>query len=68
MEMAKRIASNGPLAVRFTKQTIYRGLGWDVRDGALREAYAQAITVASGDAKEGIAALLEKRDPVFSGS
>ncbi len=67
MTMARRIASNGPLAVRFTKQTLYRGLGWDVRDAALREAYAQAITVTSDDAREGISALLEKRDPTFTG-
>lgn len=67
MEMARVIAANAPIAVRMTKRSLYDGLGWDVRQAAHREAFAQAITVETADVAEGIAALLEKRDPVFRG-
>jgi len=67
MEMARAIAANAPIAVRMTKRSLYDGLGWDVRQAAHREAFAQAITVETADVAEGIAALLEKRDPVFRG-
>lgn len=65
--MARTIASNAPIAVRMMKKTFYRGLGWDVRGAAFEEAYAQALTLSTRDASEGMAALLEKRDPVFTG-
>jgi enoyl-CoA hydratase/carnithine racemase len=68
MEMAGEIAANAPIAVRMTKRTLYENVDWQVRAAAFREAYAQAITVDTDDVKEGIAALLEKRDPVFRGS
>jgi len=68
MKLATRIASNAPIAVRMTKRTFYEGLGWEVRDAAMKEAFAQAVTVDTQDAKEGVRALLEKRDPTFSGS
>ena len=67
MEMAQAIAKNAPIAVRFIKKSLYEGLGWEVRKAAFQEAMAQAITVDTEDVREGIAALLEKRDPVFHG-
>lgn len=67
MQLAERIASNAPLAVRFTKELLYAGMEWDPRSHAKREAVRQAETVATEDAKEGIQALLEKRDPKFTG-
>ena len=67
MEMAEAISKNAPIAVRFIKKSIYEGLGWEVRRAAFQEAMAQAITIDTEDVNEGIAALLEKRDPVFHG-
>jgi len=67
MTMAKAIAANAPIAVRETKRAMREGLGWKVREHAAREAFAQAATITTDDAREGIAALLEKRAPRFSG-
>jgi enoyl-CoA hydratase/carnithine racemase len=67
MALAREIAANAPLAVRATKRAIRRGLELAVRDAARAEAYAQAETVATDDAREGIAALLAKRTPAFTG-
>lgn len=67
MEMARAIAEAAPLAVRATKAAIRRGLELHVREAAHAEAFAQAETLATGDAAEGIAALLAKRPPQFTG-
>jgi enoyl-CoA hydratase/carnithine racemase len=67
MALARTIADNAPLAVRATKRAIQRGLDLQVRDAARLEAFAQAETVNTADAAEGIAALLAKRPPKFSG-
>jgi enoyl-CoA hydratase/carnithine racemase len=67
MAMARMIAANAPLAVRATKAHLFRGLDWDPRSHAAREAVDQAATLGTADAAEGIAALLAKRDPVFTG-
>jgi enoyl-CoA hydratase/carnithine racemase len=67
MDLAKTIAGNAPLAVRATKAAIRAGLAMTVREAAREEANAQAMTIATDDAKEGIAALLAKRTPNFSG-
>jgi enoyl-CoA hydratase/carnithine racemase len=67
MELAQTIAANAPLAVRHTKAAIRRGLALTVREAAMEEAVAQAETIATEDCKEGIAALLAKRPPVFTG-
>jgi len=61
------IAGNGPQAVKLIKQSFYRNLNWDPRSAAIGEAWAQSATMSSQDSTEGIAALLEKRDPVFTG-
>jgi enoyl-CoA hydratase/carnithine racemase len=67
MALARTIAENAPLAVRATKAAIRRGLALTVREAAREEAVAQAETLASDDCREGIAALLEKRTPSFTG-
>jgi enoyl-CoA hydratase/carnithine racemase len=67
MDLAREIAAAAPLAVRATKEAIRRGLGLHVREAARAEAYAQAATIATEDAREGIAALLAKRPPGFTG-
>jgi enoyl-CoA hydratase/carnithine racemase len=68
LALARTIADNAPLAVRATKRAVQRGLALQIRDAAQLEAFAQAETVATGDAREGIAALLAKRPPRFTGS
>lgn len=66
-ELAREIASCAPIAVRMIKRSIHRGLEWDPRDAAELEAHSQSRTSETEDAREGIAALLEKREPVFKG-
>lgn len=67
MDMARDIAASAPIAVRMMKRSFYAGLGWDVRRGAMDEAFAQAVTVETEDAREGMRALLDKRAPEFRG-
>ena len=67
MAMAAEIASAAPIAVREMKRSIYAGLGWDVPAAAWNEAFVQAATLETADAREGMAALLEKRAPEFKG-
>jgi enoyl-CoA hydratase/carnithine racemase len=66
-ELAREIAGCAPLPVRWTKRSIYRGVDWDPRRAAEWEAHAQSRTLETEDAREGIRALLERRDPVFRG-
>ena len=68
LALARTIADNAPIAVRATKRAIQRGLELQIRDAARLEAYAQAESLTTGDAREGIAALLAKRAPKFHGS
>lgn len=67
MALAEEIAASAPVAVRMMKRSIYRGLDWDPTAAAEWEAHCQSRTFEMADAKEGIAALLEKREPVFKG-
>jgi enoyl-CoA hydratase/carnithine racemase len=67
LALATEIAKSAPLAVRSMKRMMLAQLGWDVERAALEEAMAQAATLQTEDVKEGIAALLEKREPRFQG-
>ncbi len=65
--LAREIAGAAPIAVRWTKRSLYRGIDWDPRTAAEHEAHAQSRTLETEDSKEGIRALLEKRAPDFKG-
>lgn len=67
LELAREIAEKAPFAVRLMKRGLYRALDFDPRSAAEWEALAQALTLQSEDASEGIRALLERRKPVFRG-
>ena len=66
-EIAREIAMSAPVAVQMMKRSVYRGLDWNAREAAEWEAHCQSRTFEMEDAKEGIAALLEKRPPDFKG-
>jgi enoyl-CoA hydratase len=61
------IASRGKVSLRAAKQAIQHGLNTDLVTGCHIEVDAFALAMASEDAREGTAAFLEKRKPVFKG-
>jgi enoyl-CoA hydratase len=65
--MARTIAANGPVAVRIAKQCAQRGLDLDLGNACVLETNSFALTFATEDQKEGMAAFLAKRAPKFSG-
>jgi enoyl-CoA hydratase len=65
--LARKIAANGPVAVRKTKETVLRSLTVPIEEGYRIERENAAFTMATEDAKEGPRAFMEKRAPVFKG-
>lgn len=66
-EGAHRVAAGAPVAVRLTKQVLRDGGPRDWVATTQWEGLAQAVTLASEDLAEGLAALREKRPPNFVG-
>ncbi|MFZ4577577.1 MAG: enoyl-CoA hydratase/isomerase family protein [Myxococcota bacterium] len=66
-QLARDIAANAPIAVRLTKGALQQGVAAQVREAARQESFIQAATLDTDDVREGVAALLEKRPPVFRG-
>jgi len=66
-ELARKILSRGPVAVRLAKMAMNRGLDLDLGNACALEAGAFATGFATADRAEGIAAFLEKRKPDFTG-
>ena len=65
--LAREIAACGPLAVRMVKKSIYRGAHHSLDEMLDYEALQQGITFTTEDAREGIMAVMEKRQPRFVG-
>lgn len=66
-EMAKKIASKAPLAIRAAKEAINLSLDVALTDGLHHEASLFAALCASDDKNEGTKAFLEKRKAEFKG-
>ena len=67
LAIARRIATNGPIAVRQAKQAIDRGMQMSVWDGMAFEIEAYNRLIPTEDRREGVRAFNERRKPVFRG-
>lgn len=65
IKMADKIASNGQLAVRYSKNAINRGFETDIETGISLEREYFGLCFASQDQKEGMSAFIEKRKADF---
>ena len=66
-EMARKIMSRGPLAIRAAIEAVTRGSEMPFEEGQFLEATLFGLLCASDDTKEGMAAFLEKRPAQFKG-
>ena len=66
LRMAERIARNGPLALRATKELV-RTASTDLAKALELQAKLQPQVFGSADAREGATAFIERRDPVWTG-
>jgi enoyl-CoA hydratase len=65
--MAKKIAGNAPLAVKYTMEAIERGVEMPLEEGLFLEATLFGLSCATEDMREGTKAFLEKRKAEFHG-
>ena len=65
LEMARSFVKNAPIAVKYAKACIDRGMQMDIDDGIAVENELFAMCFATADQKEGMGAFLEKRPAAF---
>jgi enoyl-CoA hydratase/carnithine racemase len=65
--LAGELARKPPLTIAAALSAIHRGMDASIDDGLAIEEAAFARIVPTHDAREGVAAFLEKRAPVFTG-
>jgi enoyl-CoA hydratase/carnithine racemase len=66
-ELAKEIASKGPLALAAAKRSIYNAVNMPMEEGLEEEARLFGELCETADSKEGLTAFLEKRKAEFKG-
>ena len=66
-QYARKITSNGPLAVVFAKEAVRKGYEMPLEDSLRLEADLSSLLQTSEDIKEGARAFVEKRPPQFKG-
>src|SRR6266850_783077 len=66
-EMARKIMSRGPLAIRAAIEAVMRGSEMPFEEGQFLEATLFGLLCASEDTREGMAAFIEKRAANFKG-
>ena len=65
--LARKIAANAPLAIKFALEAVNRGLEMTREQGQFLEAVLFGLCCTTADMKEGTRAFLEKRPPKFTG-
>ncbi|MGQ9572570.1 MAG: enoyl-CoA hydratase/isomerase family protein [Dehalococcoidia bacterium] len=65
--LAERIAARGPIAVRYAKEAVSKGLDMTLEQALRFETDLTIILQTTEDRAEGVRAFLEKRPPDFSG-
>ena len=66
-DYAERLAKNAPLALAAIKASIHRALGSNLDEVLTYEMAEQRRMGRTEDFREGVAAFLEKREPVYKG-
>jgi enoyl-CoA hydratase len=67
MDLAKKIARNGTLAVSTAKEAMVNGLNMTKENGLRLEGAVFGLLFDSEDQKEGMRAFVEKRPAAFKG-
>lgn len=67
LEIARRIAANGPVAVEAIKQVVTEAIGRPLAEGYALETRAMDRVMGTEDAREGPRAFMERRKPVYQG-
>jgi enoyl-CoA hydratase/carnithine racemase len=67
LKMAQEMASKGPIALRYAKEAIYKGMDMTLEQGLRLEADLYLLIHTTRDRTEGIQAFREKKTPKFEG-
>lgn len=65
MDMARSFTKNAPVAIKYVKASVDRGMQMDIDGGIALENELYAMCFATEDCKEGLTAFLEKRPANF---
>jgi 2-(1,2-epoxy-1,2-dihydrophenyl)acetyl-CoA isomerase len=66
-ELARGLAAGPTVALGETKRLLWRGLAASVEDSLPEESRVVSALSGTADSREGLAAVIEQRDPVFRG-
>lgn len=67
LELARTLAAGAPKALAATKRLLWNGIGLSVEAGMPEEARTVCELSGTADAREGLAAVIGRRPPVFTG-
>ena len=67
MELARELAGKAPVALRYAKEAVVKGLGLPLEDGIRLEGDLSTLLRTTEDRLEGARAFLEKRKPNWKG-
>lgn len=67
VKLARQIAAKAPIATRFAKEAVLKGLDLTLEQGLRLETDLYMLIHTTGDRTEGIRAFQEKRQPYFKG-
>jgi enoyl-CoA hydratase/carnithine racemase len=67
MDAAKEMASKGPIALRYAKEAVLKGMDMTLEQGLRLEADLYLLLHTTKDRSEGITAFRDKKKPQFEG-